>query len=148
MKTKLYMDIDGVLLHTKRVRVPEFAEEFIDYVTTHFDCYWLTTHCKGDANGPLGYLSQYYDSNVIERLKGIKPTTFDVLKTDAICFDEDFYWLDDSPFNAELAVLRQYGCEGRCIVVNLSCQDELRRIKLMLEDCVSFVVKLWAFWNN
>ena len=72
----------------------------------------MTTHCKEDANGPLRYLSQFYDYNVIERLEGIKPTTFDVLKTDAINFDEDFYWLDDSPFNAELAVLRQHGGEA------------------------------------
>lgn len=78
---KLYLDIDGVLLHKKHARVP--------------------------------------DSNVIEKLKGVKSTSFDVLKTEAICFDEDFYWLDDSPFNAELAVLKQQGCEGRCIVVDL-----------------------------
>ena len=46
---KLYLDIDGVLLHTKKPCAAEYAAEFIDYVTANFDCYWLTTHCKGDA---------------------------------------------------------------------------------------------------
>ena len=65
---KLYLDIDGVLLHTKNTRVAECAAEFIDYVTTHFDCYWLTTHCKGDATTAQQYLSEYFPAEVMEKL--------------------------------------------------------------------------------
>ena len=48
---KLYLDIDGVLLHPKEDKAAEHAAELIEYITSEFDCYWLTTHCKGDS-GP------------------------------------------------------------------------------------------------
>ena len=39
-------------------------------------------------------------------MKCIKPTDWGTLKTDAIDFGEEFYWLDDYPFQAELNVLK------------------------------------------
>lgn len=62
----------------------------------------------------------------------IKPTNWGVLKTDAINFDEEFYWLDDYPFRAELAVLQQNNCQERCIVVDLSNSNCLQTIKSKL----------------
>lgn len=103
---KLYIDIDGVLLHAKNARVADYAEEFIDYVTANFDCYWLTTHCKGDAVTAQRYLAEFFPVEVIKKLQCIKPTTWDPLKTEAINLKEEFYWLDDYPFNAELDVLK------------------------------------------
>ena len=47
---KLYIDIDGVLLTIKNTQQPPFAIEFIDFITSIFDCYWLTTHCKTGDN--------------------------------------------------------------------------------------------------
>lgn len=132
IKKKLYIDIDGVLLHTKNVRVAEYAEEFIDYITTHFDCYWLTTHCKGDAATAIQYLSQYLPPNILGKIRCIQPTDWGALKTDAINFNDDFYWLDDYPFRAEVNVLKQHACEDRCIVVNLNREGELKRIMLNL----------------
>lgn len=129
---KLYLDIDGVLLHTKNTRVAECAAEFIDYVTTHFNCYWLTTHCKDDATTAQRYLAEYFPAEAMEKIRRIKPTNWDALKTDAINFSEEFYWLDDYPFRAELDVLKQYNCEERCIVVNLHNDEELKNIKLKL----------------
>ena len=125
---KLYLDIDGVLLHAKKPCAAEYAAEFIDYVTTHFDCYWLTTHCKGDVTTAQQYLSEYFPAAVMEKIKYIKPTNWDTMKTDAINFEEEFYWLDDYPFRAELGILKQYGCEERCIVVDLHNSDELKSI--------------------
>lgn len=149
---KLYLDIDGVLLHTKNTRVAECAAEFIDYVTTHFDCYWLTTHCKGDATTAQQYLAEYFSAEVMEIIKCIKPTNWDALKTDAINFDEEFYWLDDYPFRAELDVLKQYNCEGRCIVVNLHNDEELKSIKVklgmkLLERKISVSFR-WNAWRR
>lgn len=129
---KLYLDIDGVLLHTKKPCVAECAAEFIDYVTTHFDCYWLTTHCKGDAATVQKYLAEYFPAEVMEKIKRIKPSNWDALKTDGINLDEEFYWLDDYPFRAELDVLKQHNCEERCIVVDLNSSSELWNIKVKL----------------
>ena len=72
-------------------------EEFIDYVTANFDCYWLTTHCKGDAVTAQRYLAEFFPVEVIKKLQCIKPTTWDPLKTEAINLKEEFYWLDDYP---------------------------------------------------
>lgn len=124
---KLYLDIDGVLLHTKNTRVSEYAAEFIDYMTTRFDCYWLTTHCKGDSTTAQQYLTEYFPAEVMEKIKCIKPTNWDDLKTDAINFDGMYYWLDDYPFRAELDVLKQHNHENRSIVVDLNNSNELKK---------------------
>lgn len=107
---KLYIDIDGVLLNIRDPRSADYAEEFISYIVEHFDCYWLTTHCKGDTTPTIEYLSEYFPDIVIEKLKCIKPTMWGVLKTDAIDFSSEFIWLDDYIMNAELAVLKENGC--------------------------------------
>lgn len=71
----LYLDIDGVLL---------------DYNTD--------TYAKGDAAPAIEYLSGYFTQEIIEKLKKIKPTYREDLKTEGINFDSNFIWLDDYPF--------------------------------------------------
>lgn len=125
---KLYLDIDGVLLTTKNTQPAEYANEFINYITKHFDCYWLTTHCKGDTSNVLEYLSKYFSSTTIDIVRCIKPTNWDTLKTEAINISEQFVWLDDRPFFAEIEILKQYNCENSLIKVNINNKDELKRI--------------------
>ena len=133
---KLYIDIDGVLLQKGKNRVVEYAEEFIDYVTSNFDCYWLTTHCHNNTEPVLKYLAEYYPSELINKVRSIKPTDWDTLKTDAIYFGDEFYWLDDYPFQAELNVLKKYNKEDRCIIVDLNRKDELKQLIHKLSLCV------------
>ena len=52
----LYLDIDGVLLDYNTDTYAKGAIELIEYVTSEFDCYWLTTHCKGDTEPAIEYL--------------------------------------------------------------------------------------------
>jgi len=59
------------------------------------DVYWLTTHCNGDATVPVGYMSKYVPQDIVVLLMKIKPTKWEVLKTDAIEMSEDFLWFDD-----------------------------------------------------
>ena len=95
---KLYIDTDGVLLTIKNTQRPQYAVEFIDYITSAFDCYWLTSHCKeGNNLHLLQYLSPYYDDKTIDKLKKIKPTSWVNAKVEAIDIHSDFYWLDDYP---------------------------------------------------
>jgi hypothetical protein len=56
---KLYLDIGGVLLTKRNTEAADLGAEFVDFVTEYFDCYWLTTHCKGSTETALGYLSRY-----------------------------------------------------------------------------------------
>ena len=132
---KLYIDIDGVLLTIKNTQRPQYAVEFIDYITSAFDCYWLTSHCKEDNNlHLLQYLSSYYDESTIEKLKMIKLTSWFTAKTETIDFDSDFYWLDDFVFEFEKKVLIEYHKFERWIKVNLSQENELKRIKDLLVE--------------
>jgi hypothetical protein len=130
---KLYIDIDGVLLTTKRTTAANFAIQFIDFVTSHFDCYWLTTHCKGSINYSLSYLAKHFDKATLDKLRKIKPTNWTTLKTEAIDFSSDFLWLDDSPFVSEINVLTSHSANNKLIVVDLSKQDELKRIMAILK---------------
>ena len=133
---RLYIDIDGVLLTNKHTQRPHYAVEFIDYVTSTFDCYWLTSHCKEGENSIkplLQYLSRYYDEETIEKLKTIKPTSWETAKTEAIDFNSDFYWLDDYVFEFEKKILERQHKLDRWIEVDLSNINELKHTKDLLE---------------
>jgi len=132
---KLYLDIDGVLLTTKNTRAADGAVEFIDFALSNFDCYWLTTHCRdGKCNQLLRLLAQYFPDDVLEKMKKVKPTKWDTLKTESIDFETDFYWLDDYAFEAEKKVLEQHKCLGNLILVNLNNNDELLQVKQKITE--------------
>lgn len=129
MKVKLYIDIDGVLLKARDPYPAEYAEEFISYIVEHYDCYWLTTHCKGDTTPTINYLSEYFSGSTLEKLKRIKPTMWDTLKTEALDFSSKFIWLDDYIMNAELSVLKEYGRTDSVYKVDLKRENLLEIIE-------------------
>ena len=129
----LYIDIDGVLLNYDTDTRAEHAIELIEYITKEFDCYWLTTHCKGDSAPAVEYLSKYFPEETVVRLQTIKPTYWEDMKTEGIDFDSNFIWLDDYPFQAEQAVLRNFGAEKSLYRVNLSNKDELLNVMTFLK---------------
>lgn len=131
----IYLDIDGVLLK-KDLTVPEFGEEFISYLVTHHDCHWLSTHCKGDGNTALAYLSKYYPPLILKKLERIKPTGWTNLKTEAIDLQSDFIWLEDYPFEAEKQVLRKANKIDGLIIVDLNRENELKSIQLRIESLI------------
>ncbi|MBN2890488.1 MAG: hypothetical protein JXL97_01345 [Bacteroidales bacterium] len=129
----LYLDIDGVLLTTKNPTKADFADEFIEFVVNRFNCFWLTTHCKGDSEPAMKYLSKYFEKETITNLKKIKPTNWNTLKTEAIDFSSEFVWLEDNPMYSELAVLQRLNKSENLIVVSLNKKSELERIKNLLK---------------
>jgi len=133
--TKLYLDIDGVLLTTRHTQAAPGVAAFVEFITQHFACYWLTTHCKGDSAPTLRYLAQFLPLATLELLRqAVQPTNWDALKTEAIDVKADFYWLDDSPFQSEIAYLQARGVANRLVVVNLSNPDELLRLRNLLQS--------------
>jgi hypothetical protein len=134
---KLYLDIDGVLLTTKQTTTADFAIPFIDFVTNNFECYWLTTHCKGNINSPLTYLARHFDSLTLENLQKIKPTNWTTLKTEAIEFSSDFIWVDDNPFVSEINILTAHSSNDKLIIADLNNPDELKRILEILKIVMS-----------
>jgi hypothetical protein len=129
----LYLDIDGVLSTAKHTQAAPGVDEFVELITQHFTCYWLTTHCKGDSAPALRYLSGFLKSATLEKLRQtVRPTNWDTLKTEAIDLTSDFYWLDDSPFQAEIAYLQAHGVADKLLVVKLSNANELHRLPQLL----------------
>lgn len=131
---KLYLDIDGVLLDYGTDTHAKHVGEFIDYITAEYDCYWLTTHCKGDTRPAMDYLSSYLSTEMLSKLESVKPTSWDDMKTEAIDFDHDFVWLDDYPFNAEIGVLEYYRVQDSLFRVNLSNDNELLNVIEWLKE--------------
>ena len=129
----LYLDIDGVLLDYNTDAYAKGAIELIEYVTSEFDCYWLTTHCKGDSMPAIEYLSGYFPPDVIEKLRKVKPTYWEDLKTEGIDFDRNFIWLDDYPFQAEQEVLKNFGVSESLYRVDLGNEDELANVLAYLK---------------
>jgi len=133
-RKKIYIDIDGVLLTTKKKSIAEHSVEFINYVVDNFDCYWLTTHCKEDSSSAIKYLSMFFDEQILIKIASIKATNWTTLKTEGIDFSSDFYWVDDCPFNAELKTLEKNNCAEKLIVADLNNYNELKRIINMLRN--------------
>lgn len=119
--TNIYLDIDGVLL-ANDLNPANHAPEFLKYVLTNFpdSTYWLTTHCQGDANVPIQHIGHLFDTETVELMKNIKPTTWDLAKTRAIDFSQPFLWFDDDLFYEEKESLIEYGLLDNWIEVDLS----------------------------
>ena len=126
---KLYLDIDGVLLTNRNPRAADRSIELIDFILPRFDCYWLTTHCRENyLTNALRMLASYFPQSVIEKLKQVKPTRWNTLKTEAIVFNSDFYWLDDYVLEAEKKELERHKCLQNLILVDLKNDNELTNI--------------------
>lgn len=118
---KIYLDIDDTLLNTDihNTRPAAHIKEFLQYVVTKHDVYWLTTHCHGDAMVPVLYLSRYVPDDVIELIMKIKPTTWERYKIEAIDLNDDFLWFDDVLTVHEAEVLNANGKLGSFVPVDL-----------------------------
>ncbi len=116
---KLYLDIDGVLIG-RGGKSAEGLVEFLASVTERFECYWLTTHCDGDSDQVFLYLVGRVPAEALPYIEKIRPTKFGALKTDGIDFTGPFYWLDDTVFESEQAVLRERGVADAFLLTDIN----------------------------
>lgn len=114
----IYLDINGVVL-TKDLKPAKGLKEFLEYLVDNFEVYWLTTHCKGDTDHLIGYLKMYLSQDIIELVGRVKPTNWDVLKTEGIDFRHDFRWFDDQILESEKRVLESHNSANKHILINL-----------------------------
>jgi hypothetical protein len=82
----------------------------------------------------IWYLEQYFDNTTIEKLKQVKETNWSTLKTEAIDFNSDFFWLDDNPFKSEIKVLENLGMRDRLLIVNLNRENEYEKLMFFLQN--------------
>lgn len=124
-KTKIYLDIDGVLLANDKVAA-KHADEFIKYLTDNFNVYWLTTHVHGDTIWVKQYLTPFLKPESIKLLDKVNVTPKDWVefKTEAIDFSEPFLWIDDDCFSEERDALIENNCPNSWIKVDLADDED------------------------
>lgn len=105
----IYLDIDGVIRGCASPK--EDIENFLNYCLSKYpdSVYWLTTHCNHGVNRAPEALQGILSAELVDRLANIvKPTEWEILKTDAIDKDQNFVWFDDNLFESEKRVLDAY----------------------------------------
>lgn len=116
----LFIDIDGVLLGKTdangHIALADHAKAFLQFALQNFDCYWLTTHCKGSIETVVDYLTPVADDEMLTLIKTVKPTYFKTFKTEALF--GDFIWVDDQPTAYEFQLLEQQDQLHRWYQVN------------------------------
>ena len=133
-KKVLYLDIDGVLLGKRtpdnvEIVLANYAKEFLEYCLRYYKCYWLTTHCRDGNQGPvINLFRKYADNDVMNLIETIKPAPWNTLKTEAIDFKSDFYWIDDGLLQSEAELLHKNNCYNKWIKVDTRANpDDLKR---------------------
>jgi len=102
----IYLDIDGVLI-TKDGQPANYVGEFLEYMVSNYDVYWLTTHCQGDNRQVVRYLANKLPKEYFQFLDKIQPTSWKTLKTEAIDYTKEFLWFDDYIMQSEINILEQ-----------------------------------------
>jgi len=115
----IYLDIDGVILANDS-QPANYAKEFLKYITDNHTVYWLTTHCKGNADYTVNFLSRFFDTETINILRKIKETNWNTSKTEAIDFNAPFLWFEDQIFDFEKADLVKHGVFDCWVKIDLS----------------------------
>jgi len=124
----IYLDIDGVILANDK-QLANYAKEFLKYITDNHTVYWLTTHCKGNADYTVNFISRFFDAETINILKKIKPTDWNVSKTEAIDFNTPFLWFEDQLFDFEKEDLIKHNALKNWVELDLSKNvNQLRAI--------------------
>ena len=122
-----YLDIDGVIMANDK-RTANYAHEFVEYLINNYDVYWLTTHCHGDTRATVEHLKMFFNSETVKLFDKIKPTNWNILKTETIDFSKPFLWFEDDLFDEEKEVLKQHNCFESWIEINLTKdEDQLKR---------------------
>lgn len=117
----LFLDVDGVLLGKRRPRDIEpclaaGVDDFLHFALRHFQCRWLTSHCRGEAQTVIDYLRPYADASTLALLQQIAPSNYRTFKTEAL--HGDFLWVDDAPTAYEIDWLDRQGALQRWLQVN------------------------------
>ena len=106
----IYLDIDGVIIGTKSPQ--KDVVKLIKYILKQYptSTYWLATHCRGEVNRTTEWLIQNGFPEKLAKKMGelIKPTCWEVMKTEGIDMDQDFVWFDDSLFATEKKTLEEH----------------------------------------
>lgn len=154
MKTKLFLDVDGIFLRrtgrsTARgmteFAVANGATAFLRFCTENFDCFWLTARSRegniAEVERAFRQAVRKQNSSEQERtelkalVSAVPVARWGAMKADGFCAEEDFIWIDDDPTAACLIWLEQHGLSSRLVVASTDQRpDDLVRVQGILTD--------------
>ncbi len=117
----IYLDIDGTLIHENFAEPKAAAglKELLVALRPH-QTFWLTTHCRdGNSERPRAILKRFVGPELHADIDRIKPTVWDVMKTEGIDWSKDFIWLDNDISPYEWGQLEQGSEYQYAIEINL-----------------------------
>jgi len=102
---KIYLDIDGTLIHESmnesNGQPAHGLEDFI-MALRPYEVYWLTTHCRdGNPARAREIMKRVLPEKLHSDIERIKPTVWDMMKTEGIDWESDFIWFDNTIMDAE-----------------------------------------------
>ena len=132
----IYLDIDGTLIHEDLTqnngKAAAGLAEFIIALRPH-TTYWLTTHCRdGNPERARAIMKRHLPPELHADIDRIKPTTWNMLKTEAINWHEDFIWFDDNITDTEWELFKVAGPNQQVIEMNL--RDNPRQLEEITAD--------------
>jgi hypothetical protein len=133
----IYLDIDGTLIHEDLPHAGKPAAGLAEFIVAlrPYDVYWLTTHCMhGDPRHARALVKSVLPEELHADIDRIKPTTWEIEKTDAIDFSKEFIWLDDTIFDAERNVLEQKAVKDRQWLIEVHLDENPDRLIDIIHD--------------
>jgi len=152
MTTKLYLDVDGVVLRrtgtvtargSTEFEIANGALAFLSWCVENFDCRWLTARSH---EGEIAEVDRAFRHAVRSRdmseqeyaelkvlVGGIPVGRWGAMKAEAFVGEEDFIWVDDNPDEGSLDWLARRGLGDRLVVASTDQdRDDLVRVKSIL----------------
>ncbi len=134
---KIYLDIDGTLIHEDIERAGEPADGLVDFIRAlrPHDVYWLTTHCMdGDPIHARKLMKASVPAELHGDIDRIKPTRWSVMKTEAIDFTAPFVWFDNDVMASERDVLRNRAVNERQWLAEVDLVTNPHRLREIIQN--------------
>jgi hypothetical protein len=132
----IYLDIDGTMIHEDHWDTEHQAAsgltDFIIALRPH-TTYWLTTHCRdGNPERAREILKRYLPPDLHTDIDRIKPTVWDIMKTEGIDWSRDFIWFDNDISAFEWEKIQQGSENQQAIEINLRANPN--QLKEVIHD--------------
>lgn len=134
---KIYLDIDGTLIHEAIHRAGEPADGLVEFIKAlrPYNVYWLTTHCmEGDPVHAQKIMKSVLPEELHVDIDRIKPTKWNVLKTEAIDFEGEFMWLDNDVLAIERDILKMKALGDKQWLIDVNLEENPEQLSEIISE--------------